>query len=162
MNRNGIFISVIIAIIGVTLLTYAFVQHQYAVSSPRTFNLGQFGIALTIPGSLSELTTVAHMSTTTGQVLHTYAGSECDLGALYEIQKSAIASSGTSWTKKTLEQFEVPQGSKPAQVKEFTDFYLVFEPNPDTCAKDASGQTMEKKKQLELWNALTTAHYMDS
>lgn len=150
-------------IVGVALLTYGLNNRSHG-STARTLNLAEYGVALEIPATLSKLHYVARDESTNGPgiILHMYSGDGggCDLGALYQIRKNEIASSKTTWTEQTLEQFSVPQGTKPAQVKEFTDFYLVFEPNPTLCATDEKEKAQEAAEQHDLWNALSTAHYM--
>ena len=153
-------VALVVFIIGIGFVWFAASKRSAAVS--RTLDLREFGVSLEIPGTLHALTYVARDESTKGPgtVLHMYAGDQCDLAAIYEIQKNAIARSHTTWTEKTLQQFEAPQGAKPAQVKEFTDFYLVIEPNPNLCATDAAGKKTEQQQQLDLWNALISAHYM--
>lgn len=158
MNRNGILVSVIIAIIGLSLLAYAVVQHRYTVSAPRTLNLSELGLSLTIPGTLSDLTYVAREQDKTGTMLHTYIARDCEIGSFYVLHKGEIATSGTAWTQESLEQYSVPQGEKPAPVKVFTDFYLVFEANPNPCTVVTKDE--QAKRQTDVLNALTTARYM--
>ncbi|MBP9757479.1 MAG: hypothetical protein KBD06_02675 [Candidatus Pacebacteria bacterium] len=161
MKNRTLIISAVIAILGFGLLAYA-LYGRATVGAARTLNLNEFGVALEIPGTLSDLTYSPRDESEAGPgtVLHMYTGSGCDLGAMYQIRKNAIAESNTTWTKETLEQFQIPQGDKPAQIKEFTDFYLVFEPNPDLCSTDEDERVEEAEKQKDLWNALTTAHFM--
>lgn len=155
-------ITVVIVLVGIALVVYAVSARSTAVSTPRTFNLSEFGIALTIPGTLNDLSYVARDESENGPgtLLHMYIHDTCEIGAFYEIQKNAIAESGTPWTKETLEQFAVPVGVNPARVKEFTDFYLVFEPSQEPCSSDTAQAERDTAKRLELWNSLMTARYM--
>lgn len=160
-TRNKIFFALFF-IVGLVLLLYAFHERSTATRIPRTLNLGELGVAIEIPGTLHDLTYTAEDDSAEGPgwVLHMYIERTCELGSFYEIQKNAIATSGTTWTEKTLEQFQVPQGNTLSQVKEFTNFYLVFEPNNVPCATTESAVAEENKKRADLWNALTTAHYI--
>lgn len=164
MKSNFSRITVAIVLVGIALVVYAVFQRSAAIPSPRILNLSEYGVALEIPGSLSDLTYAPHDESAKGPgtVLHMIIGTGCDIGAIYQIRKDSIAKSNTTWTQATLEQFALPQGTKPAQVKEFTDFYLVFEPNPNHCATDEAGIATETQKQIDFWNALVTARYMSS
>ncbi len=159
MKQRTILPAVVI-VIGIALIAYALVRHTSMATSTRTLNLPVYGIALTVPGTLNDIT-LTPREEKTGTVLHSYIASGCDLGAFYQIKKDGIEQSGTSWTEATLKRFEFPTETSPAQVKEFTDFYLIFEPNPDTCATDEKGKTAETEQKLKLWNALVSAHYMN-
>jgi hypothetical protein len=161
MNTRTRTLVVVIVLVALALLIYAFTGRA-TMGAPRTLNLSEYGVALDVPGSLSDLTYSANDESENGPgtVLHMFTKSGCNLAAIYQIKKNAIAESHTSWSEQTLEQFQMASGDKPAQVKEFTDFYLVFEPNPTLCATDEKGKAAESLQQLDLWNSLATAHYM--
>lgn len=161
MKSRTFIIAAVLVVAGIALLGYSILNRTHS-GAARTLNLTEYGVALELPGTLSDLTYAPHDETANGPgiVLHMNTGTGCDLGAIYEIQKNAIDKSKTTWTKETLEKFTMEQGNTPAQVKEFTDFYLVFEPNPDRCATDEKEKVRELAKQRELWFALVTAHYM--
>ena len=137
MNSRKLILTGVLVLAGIGLLSYSIWGRSHTEAS-RTLNLAEYGVALEIPDTLSDLTYAPRDESGAGPgtVLHMYTKSGCDLGAMYEIQKNAISKSKTTWTEETLEQFQLQQGNNPAQVKEFTDFYLVFEPNPDLCATD--------------------------
>jgi hypothetical protein len=154
-------IALVVILAGLALLVYAIYARKDAIATPRTLNLSEFGVALTIPATLTDVSFVARTETDgPGTVLHAYVRTSCEIGAFYEIQKNAISKSGTPWTKETLEQFEIPIGANPARVKEFTDFYLVFEPSQEPCTGDTAQETKDTAKRYDLWEALSTAHYM--
>jgi hypothetical protein len=156
-----LYIPALIVLIGVVLIVYAVMQRSSMATTPKTLNLAEFGIALTIPSSLRDVTYEAKDgSPGPATVLHMYVNGTCEVGAFYEIQKNAVGKSGTPWSKETLEQFQVPMGQNPARVKEFTDFYLVFEPSQEACSSDTKQAEEEAQKRYDLWNALSTARYM--
>ena len=164
MKRTATWIVLVLIIVfGVALLWRAQTAAKESVAS-HDFDLDTFGIALPLPQDLSDIRAVAadESAKGPGTVYHLYAGDGCDLAAIYEIKKNAIAKSNTTWTEATLNQFAFSIGDKPPQVKEFTDFYLVFEPNPKMCAADDKGKQLESKQQGEIWGAISGAHYMQS
>lgn len=162
ISRNSTPLIMVTVLVGLALIIYALSQRTSLTGEPHAFNLAEFGVALDIPASLSNLTYVARDESEKGPgiVLHMVIPNNCVIAALYQIRKDAISESGTTWTKETLEQFSIPQGNNPASVKEFTDFYLIFEPSPTPCASDENEIAVENEKRLVLWNALVTAHYM--
>ncbi len=163
MTSQKNFLLIILAVLmGVALVVYAISQRASMNGEPRTLNLSEFGIALEIPGTLRDLTytTSDESGGGPGTVLHMKIKETCEIGAFFEIQKNAIKNSGTTWTEESLEEFSMPAGANPARVKEFTDFYLVFEPSQEPCSSDADEAQRETEKRLALWNSLVTAHYM--
>ncbi len=158
MKRSALIPVVAIAL---ALLVYTLTQLTDTAPSARTFDLSEFGVAIDIPASLSDLTyEVREPTPGPGKILYMQVSDACIIGALYQIQKNAIKSSGTPWTEKQLEEAQLPTGTEPARVKEFTDFYLVFEPSQAACATDADVAAEESEKRLALWNALVSARYM--
>ncbi len=159
MNKQILTVVVVIALV---IAGYLYLQSNKAESATRTFNLSEYGISLTIPTSLKKMTYVPRDESEKGPgtVLHMFTENNCELGALYQIRKDAVEKSNTTWTAETLEQFTSPQGVNPAQVKEFTDFYLVFEPTPTPCATDEKEIAKESKLRTDLWNALVSARFI--
>ena len=154
-------ITIALVFVALALIVYALGQRDNATSSAHTFNLSEFGVAIDIPGSLSDLTyEVREPTPGPGKILYMNVNGVCTIGALYQIKKNAIATSGTPWTEKQLEEAQIPTGNDPARVKEFTDFYLVFEPSEVACSSDEDEAAQEAEKRLALWNALVTARYM--
>ncbi len=158
MKRN---IIVVLILIALAVVAYALSQRTTVTPTAHTYNLTEFGIALDIPASLDDLTyEVREPTPGPGKILYLNVNGACTIGAVYQIQKNAIKQSGTPWTEKQLEDAQLPLGTEPARVKEFTDFYLVFEPSQDPCSADADKAAEESEKRLALWNAIVTAHYM--
>lgn len=158
MKRNLIVVLVLVAI---ALIVYAMSVRNDSPAVARVFNLAEFGVAIDIPATLSNLSyVVQEPATGTGQILNMRINDTCTLGAFFQIQKDGIENSGSPWSETLLEQGQLPVGSEPARVKEFTDFYLVFEPSPDTCSTDERESARELEQKNALWNALVSARYM--
>lgn len=159
-GRVGIIAIVVLVVLAVAAFFYN--ARTGTDTQARTLNLNEFGVALDLPASLSDVTYTAQTQEGIGTVLFAHA-LNCTLGAFYKIDKTArggIVETKTTWTKEKLETAQAPQGDSPAQVKEFTNFYLVFEPSQAACSSDQDRIAAESEKRTALWNALTTAHYM--
>ncbi len=158
MKRNIIIAVILIAL---ALIVYSISERNDTPSTPRVFNLAEFGVAIDIPATLSDLTYVVQQPAAgTGQILNMRINDTCTIGAFYQMQKNGVENSGTPWTEELLEAAQMPSGTDPARVKEFTDFYLVFEPSEQPCSTDTDAIALETEKRLALWNALITARYM--
>ncbi len=148
-------VVVILAFAGITLNRNATQSRE-----PRTFNLSEFGVAITLPASLNDVTYTAVSTGTRGDVLHLHTDDDCELATIDQIQKDAIKNSGTEWTAASLEAGTATQSGNPAPVKEFTDFYLVLDTAKTTCATEEEAITAELKKRSDLQNALGSARYI--
>ncbi len=152
---------VLIALVGIALLAYAFTHRDSATDATQTLNLSEFGVALEVPKSAGDVSYRATNENVSGPgtVLHMMT-EDCEVGIIYKIDKNAIAKSGTPWTEKTLEEFQSPVGETPARVKEFTGFYLVFEPSQEPCTSDATQAQKDTTRRLALWQSLNSARYI--
>ena len=158
MNRKLIIVVVLVAL---ALIVYAVSQRSNATTSARTYNLSEFGIAIDVPGTLSDLThEVKQINPTPGTILEMRVDETCTIGAFYTVQKNALDASGNQWTEELLESAQFPSGGNPGRVKEFTDFYFVFEPSQAACSTNEADAEREAAKRLALWNSLVTARYM--
>jgi hypothetical protein len=143
----------------VALIAY-FGNREHSATSTRTFNLSEFGVAITIPSSLNDLEYSVRTQQGINTVLHMIIEDSCEIGVFYKIEKDAIPASRTNWTKDSLAAAQGSVDGNPAQVKEFTDFYLAFEPSQATCSTKESDIETETKKRADLWNSLVTARFM--
>lgn len=157
MSKRYVFTTIAI---GAVILLVAYLAVKKGTSEPQTLNLAEYGVALTVPSSLDGLSYEVREQESVGPILYMHTKKNCEIGAFFQIRKDEVEASGTPWTEETLEQFQLMQGDKPAQVKEFTDFYLVFEPSVAPCAADEDEAEHEVKQRTDLWNALSTARYM--
>lgn len=156
-KRVGLFI--IVALAAVALVAF-YVNTRSESTEPRTYNLSEFGVALTVPSSLNDLAHSARTQLGINTVLHMMVDESCEIGVFYQIQKNAIETSRTSWTEETLEAAQGERDGQPAQVKEFTDFYLVFEPSEAPCSENERAAEEEAARRMDLWNAVVTARFM--
>jgi hypothetical protein len=129
------------------------------------YELTELGVAIKTSDELEDLEYVASEQPF-GTVLFMRAGevivngAPCTLGAFYMIQKNNVATTtGMMWNEESLKAATVDRNGTPAQVKEFDDSYLVFEPTQSACALDGDTETLKKEgeKRLALWKSVTTA-----
>lgn len=159
-----------LGIVIVLIVAGLFAIRADAPTTSQTDNailLTEYGLKIPVSSPVLEGTTyrVAQVQGL-GSVLHMQSpdvknqnGDPCELGAFYKIQKNAIAASRTSWTKAKLEAAMSPQNGSPAQVKSFTDFYLVFEPSQAVCATGESDIQKEQSERANLWESLKDAQF---
>jgi hypothetical protein len=160
MSRSFLIVAIIVAVVIIGVVLYGTQVSSPLNSEPQRFNLNEFGIAILVPGSVDDLAYEPRTQNGVGTVLHMKVENECEIGVFYKIEKNRIAQSRTSWTRETLQAAMVATDDKPAQVKEFTDFYLVFEPSQAACSSDADTIAREQKKRTDVWSAVTTAQFM--
>ncbi len=129
-----------------------------------TYELRELGVTIKKSDTLKDLEYVA-AEQPYNPILFMRAGDiivngvPCTLGAFYMIQKNNVATTGVMWNEESLKAATVEKNGTPAQVKEFDDSYLVFEPTQSACALDGDTDTLKKEgeKRLALWKSLTTA-----
>lgn len=156
-------VTTALILIGIAIFWYS----RTTASGEETFRLGEFGVELTVSRALArDLSRTTARQEGVGDVVHITSSAfrsgdtACPLGVFYKIDKDSIASSQTSWTEETLEMWQAAQGEEPARVKQFTDFYLVFEPSDSTCTDDADEITAEEEAKRNLAGSLGTARYI--
>ncbi|MBX4215615.1 hypothetical protein KW797_01560 [Candidatus Parcubacteria bacterium] len=107
------------------------------------------------PGTMPGVGPVAFI--TTGEIKASAA--DCYLGSFYRISKDSLMQ-GTHKTRWTTESLlaQVNPTSSPATVKEFEDFFLVFEPSQSVC----SGNSDEPRLREQVWLKVPTAKLTNS
>jgi hypothetical protein len=160
-------LSVVALVLLALLVAFIFLYPRESTLVSETLRLGEFGVELTLDESLIEETLrEAREEEGLGTVVHVLStrfmsgGTACPLGAFYTIDQNAIRDSATTWTEESLALWQAPQGAEPARVKQFTDFYLIFEPSEESCSDDESLESDEAAARRALGEALTTARYI--
>lgn len=151
----------------IVLALFLYTRNTATHTSTDTLRLGEYGVELTLDGSLvGEAIREARQEEGIGTVVHvlstrfTEDGTACPLGAFYTIEKDSVGDSATTWTEESLALWQAPQGEEPARVKQFTGFYLIFEPSETPCSEDEKLRADEAAARHALADALTTARYI--
>ncbi len=153
--------AIIIAIIA--LVSYFIFTRDDRGSTSDSYRLREFGLEITVPRELRDMQYIEQQGTLGQQLLmrsgdiESAGKSACDLGVFIKIPKDDIPTDSV-WTTEHLMEARGEIGGKPAQVKEFTDFYLVFEPSEAVCAT-GNNVGREQAERTALWQSLTSARY---
>ncbi|OGG47290.1 hypothetical protein A2671_00075 [Candidatus Kaiserbacteria bacterium RIFCSPHIGHO2_01_FULL_49_13] len=163
MSRKFIFPLIVIgAILAAAGVWYA-VAYEVFEGKVKYLNLQEFAVRLHIPPELKQIRYETREVESIGPMLFVSDASleddTCVLGVFFKINKAEVRS-GAKWNREALERAMVLENDRLPQVKEFTDFYLVFEPSQTACASDASDGELEKSHRALLWQSLTTAEYL--
>ncbi len=169
------FFLAIVVVAGVAAGTYLYMQRPAVVQAPSgklsseegTFVIADLGVRLTRGDVLTAIelrpTSVQSVgSTVRVSTRSTNSEQGCELGVFYKIPIDGVAQARTQWTVESLQAATESRDGVPAQVKQFADFYLVFEPSQATCSNEDDKKAIEAAERGALWAALSSAEVVES
>ncbi len=157
---NSRILTVIVAATLLGALALVVTRDTPVTGQAKTVRLMELGVQIDVPASISDLTYEPRTSRERGAVLRMMISESCELGAIFSVAKKPDALKAAGYTSETIAAATQYTGDTPPRAKEFTDFYIVFEPSQSTCTSDAQENEAEAKKRSDLQNALTTAQFI--